>query len=94
MSRKILQGKLQGEKRSKRRGQSVEFADHRPYVADICDLLTERLRPATIVAFSKAGPNRPYRCRRQQLDEFRRAAGIFIRSFPLSVTSASLITTG
>ena len=30
-SRKILQGKLQGERRSKRRGQSVEFADHRPY---------------------------------------------------------------
>ena len=33
MSRKIMQGKLQGERRSKRRGQSVEFADHRPYVA-------------------------------------------------------------
>jgi uncharacterized protein (DUF58 family) len=33
LSRKIFQGKLQGERRSKRRGQSVEFADHRPYVA-------------------------------------------------------------
>ena len=33
LSRKMLQGKLQGERRSKRRGQSVEFADHRPYVA-------------------------------------------------------------
>ena len=32
MSRRILQGKLAGERRSKRRGQSVEFADHRPYV--------------------------------------------------------------
>ena len=32
MSRKILQGKLQGERRAKRRGRSVEFADHRPYV--------------------------------------------------------------
>lgn len=32
LSRKILQGKLQGERRSKRRGQSVEFADHRAYV--------------------------------------------------------------
>jgi len=32
LSRKILQGKLQGEQRSKRRGQSVEFADHRAYV--------------------------------------------------------------
>jgi uncharacterized protein (DUF58 family) len=32
VSRKILQGKLQGERRSKRRGQGVEFADHRPYV--------------------------------------------------------------
>jgi uncharacterized protein (DUF58 family) len=32
LSRKILQGKLQGDRRSKRRGQSVEFADHRPYV--------------------------------------------------------------
>lgn len=31
VSRKIFQGKLQGERRSKRRGQSVEFADHRPY---------------------------------------------------------------
>ena len=33
LSRKILQGKMQGERRSKRRGHSVEFADHRPYVA-------------------------------------------------------------
>lgn len=33
LSRKILQGKLQGERRSKQRGQSVEFADHRAYVA-------------------------------------------------------------
>ena len=33
LSRKILQGKLAGERRSKRHGQSVEFADHRPYVA-------------------------------------------------------------
>ena len=32
LSRKILQGKLHGERRSKRRGQSVEFADYRPYV--------------------------------------------------------------
>jgi uncharacterized protein (DUF58 family) len=32
VSRKILQGKLHGERRSKRRGQSVEFADYRPYV--------------------------------------------------------------
>lgn len=31
-SRKLLTGKLKGERRSKRRGQSVEFADHRPYV--------------------------------------------------------------
>ena len=30
-SRKILQGRLKGERRSKRRGQSVEFADHRQY---------------------------------------------------------------
>jgi len=32
LSRKILQGKMQGERQSKRRGQGVEFADHRPYV--------------------------------------------------------------
>jgi uncharacterized protein (DUF58 family) len=31
-SRKILRGLLPGERRSKRRGQSVEFADYRPYV--------------------------------------------------------------
>ena len=33
MSRKIFAGKLQGERRSRRRGQSVEFADYRPYSA-------------------------------------------------------------
>lgn len=33
LSRKILQGKMQGERRSKRRGEGVEFADHRPYVS-------------------------------------------------------------
>lgn len=32
MSRKILSGKMKGERRSKRRGQSVEFADFRNYV--------------------------------------------------------------
>ena len=32
MSRKLLAGKLKGERRSKRRGQSVEFADYRNYV--------------------------------------------------------------
>jgi len=31
-SRKVLQGKLKGERRSKQRGQSVEFADYRNYV--------------------------------------------------------------
>ena len=31
LSRRIFQGKMQGERRSKRRGQSVEFAGHRPY---------------------------------------------------------------
>jgi uncharacterized protein (DUF58 family) len=32
MSRKILAGRIQGERRSKKRGQSVEFADYRNYV--------------------------------------------------------------
>src|SRR6266436_3458513 len=32
-SKKIFAGKLKGERRSKKRGQSVEFADHRPYVS-------------------------------------------------------------
>src|SRR5438046_3951510 len=32
VSRKLLSGKLKGERRSKRRGQSVEFADYRNYV--------------------------------------------------------------
>ena len=32
LSRKLLAGKLKGERRSKRRGQSVEFADYREYV--------------------------------------------------------------
>lgn len=33
LSRKILSGKLLGDRRSKQRGQSVEFADYRPYVS-------------------------------------------------------------
>ncbi|MEM8757768.1 MAG: hypothetical protein AAGF47_08295, partial [Planctomycetota bacterium] len=40
-SRKILTGRLKGERRSKKRGESVEFADHRPYVAGD-DLLLRR----------------------------------------------------
>lgn len=32
LSRKVFAGKLQGERRSKRRGQSVEFEDYRNYV--------------------------------------------------------------
>ena len=32
-SRKLFAGKLKGERRSKKRGESVEFADHRPYAA-------------------------------------------------------------
>src|SRR5437660_10079993 len=32
VSRKIFLGRLQGERRSKRKGQSVEFADYRNYV--------------------------------------------------------------
>jgi len=32
ISRKMLAGKMKGERRSKRRGQSVEFADYRNYV--------------------------------------------------------------
>src|ERR1051325_5099433 len=31
-SKKIFAGKLKGERRSKKRGESVEFADHRAYV--------------------------------------------------------------
>jgi uncharacterized protein (DUF58 family) len=31
LSRKIFKGRLKGERRSKKRGQSVEFADHRNY---------------------------------------------------------------
>ena len=32
VSRKILLGRMKGERRSKRKGQSVEFADYRNYV--------------------------------------------------------------
>ncbi len=32
-SRKVFFGKLKGERRSKKRGESVEFADHRAYVS-------------------------------------------------------------
>jgi uncharacterized protein (DUF58 family) len=31
VSRKILSGKLRGERRSRKRGESLEFADYRPY---------------------------------------------------------------
>jgi len=33
VSRKIFRGRMKGERRSKKRGSSVEFADFRPYVA-------------------------------------------------------------
>ncbi|MBG79560.1 MAG: DUF58 domain-containing protein [Phycisphaerales bacterium] len=33
LSRKIFSGKVHGERRSRRRGQSVDFADYRPYTA-------------------------------------------------------------
>lgn len=32
-SKRVFFGKLKGERRSKKRGQSVEFADHRPYTS-------------------------------------------------------------
>jgi uncharacterized protein (DUF58 family) len=32
VSRKVFRGRMKGERRSKRKGQSVEFADFRPYV--------------------------------------------------------------
>ena len=31
LSRKVFSGKIHGERRSRRRGQSVDFADYRPY---------------------------------------------------------------
>ena len=33
VSRKIFRGRMKGERRSRRKGQSVEFADFRNYVA-------------------------------------------------------------
>ncbi len=33
MSRKVLAGKLHGERQSRRKGFSIDFAEHRPYVA-------------------------------------------------------------
>jgi uncharacterized protein (DUF58 family) len=33
LTRRIFRGSMKGERRSKRRGESVEFADYRPYVA-------------------------------------------------------------
>lgn len=33
VSRRVFAGKLPGERRSKRRGRSIEFDDHRPYTA-------------------------------------------------------------
>jgi uncharacterized protein (DUF58 family) len=47
MSRKLLAGKLKGERRSKRRGQSVEFADYRDYVVGD-DSSTGTSTPASI----------------------------------------------
>ena len=32
VSRKVFRGQIKGERRSRRKGQSVEFADFRPYV--------------------------------------------------------------
>ena len=33
MSKKMLHGRMQGERRSRRRGQGMDFADFRPYAA-------------------------------------------------------------
>ena len=33
VSRKVFRGRMKGERRSRRKGQSVEFADFRNYVA-------------------------------------------------------------
>src|SRR6266581_6950646 len=33
VSRKVFRGRMKGERKSKRKGQSVEFADFRQYVA-------------------------------------------------------------
>ena len=33
ISRRVLAGTMQGERRSRRKGFSIDFAEHRPYVA-------------------------------------------------------------
>src|SRR5260221_14657388 len=35
VSKKILAGKLRGERRSKKRGEALEFADHRQYAQGV-----------------------------------------------------------
>ena len=44
LSRKIFVGRLKGERRSKRRGESVEFADYRNYVVgdDLPSVFTQQ----------------------------------------------------
>ena len=79
MSRKILAGKMKGERRSKRRGQSVEFADYRNYTVgdDLQIHRLEHLRAARQVVFEDVhGRGRPCSAhphRHQQEQRFRHA---------------------
>ena len=55
VSRKIFRGRLKGERRSRRKGQSVEFADFRNYVSgDDIPVTAERCPQAQIIILEVA----------------------------------------
>src|SRR5205823_2549038 len=60
ISRKLLAGKMKGERRSKRRGQSVEFADYRNYVVGATGGMRRRRRVPRMLDFiNKLQPTGP-----------------------------------
>ena len=79
VTRKVFRGRMKGERRSKRKGQSVEFADFRSYVPgdDLRFTRLESVRPAR-QAVPQAVPRRRrpallHADRRQPVDGFRHA---------------------
>jgi uncharacterized protein (DUF58 family) len=80
VSRRIRRGAFRGERRSVRRGASVEFSDHRPYGTgdDLRFLdwnLYARLELLMTKLFHDGGPRRPPDPRPQRLDGLRRPDG-------------------
>ena len=85
VSRKVFRGRMKGERRSRRKGQSVEFADFRNYVPGddlrFIDWNTVRAARQAVsqVVPGRRGPALLHVDRRQRLDGLRRSDQVAIR---------------